>query len=314
MSMRTLIITNCTNRKRVADVATLCARELSTGSVKQVADRWARKLRTQQTPNMARDTYCGRGFGEALRAAVLLDAKFLVVSAGLGLVDAETFIPRYSATISAGNEDSVLQKLNNGTAHSWWVALNEASPFSTPLNTAEFDIVLIGLPQPYFALVQSALEALPLREQMKLRLFLRTSASSLPASLRAALMPYDGRLDSPLGPLPGTLGDFAQRALRHFAEFVLVGNEGMDTASHASVVETHLHSLGIPDRPTGQKASDEHISELIMANWEKVEGRSTLMLRLLRDTLLVACEQKRFQALFYNVKAKRIAAASNDNH
>ncbi len=312
--MRTLIITNCTNRKRVADVTTLCARELSIGSVKQVADRWTRKLRGQLTPNMARDTYCGRGFGEALRAAALLDAKFLVVSAGLGLIDAETLIPRYSATISAGNEDSILQKLNNGSAHSWWVALNEASPFSTPLSTTEFDIVLVGLPQPYFALVQSALEALPRGEKKKLRLFLRTSASTLPSSLRDALMPYDGRLDSPLGPLPGTLGDFAQRALRHFAEFVLLGNEEMDTAAHANVVETQLSPLGAPNRPAGQKATDEQISELIMANWEKAQGRSTLMLRLLRDTLHVACEQKRFQVLFYNVKAKRIAAASNDNH
>ncbi|MGJ9418676.1 hypothetical protein ACHAC9_13055 [Massilia sp. CMS3.1] len=312
--MRTLIITNCTNRKRVADVTTVCARELSTGSVKQVTHRWTRKLHGQLTPNRAKDTYCGRGFGEALRAAEILSAKFLVVSAGLGLVDAETFIPRYSATISPGNEDSVLQKLNNGTAHSWWVALNEASPFSTPLSTAKFDIVLVGLPQPYFALIQSELEALPSGEKKKLRLFLRTPASTFPSSLRPALMPYDGRLDSPLGPLPGTLGDFAQRALRHFAEFVLVGNEDMDSASHASVVETNLRPLGAPNRQAGQKASDEYISELIVANWEQAGGRSTLMLRLLRDTLHVACEQKRFQTLFYGVKAKRLAAASDDKH
>jgi hypothetical protein len=311
-SMRTLIITSCTNRKRATDVATLCARDLAAGGLQQVVNRWVKKLNQQLMPNKAKDTYCGRGFAEALRAVEVLDAKFLIVSAGLGLVKADIFIPRYNATISSESPDCVLQKLNgtNGTAQSWWTALNQVSPFATRLDTNKFDLILVGLPKSYFALMQSSLDALPVRQKAKLRLFLRAPASSLPTSLRQALMPYDGRLDSPLGPLPGTQGDFAQRAMRHFAEFVLNGNEGMDAPSHAKIVEKHLKTLDIPIQPTREKVSDEYILESITTHWATVGGQSTQMLRFLRDHLQIACQQKRFQFLFNKVKAKRIATAS----
>ena len=49
---------------------------------------------------------------------------------------------------------------------------------------------------------------------------------------------------------------------------------------------------------------DEEIKSIIRKHWHDVEGRSGKMLRLFRDHLMIACEQKRFSDLFKEVKAE----------
>lgn len=306
--MRTLVITNCTNRKRSSSADIVEARSLIHGSVRQVVGKWIKRLSHQPLPNMAIDTYCGRGFCEAMRTAEILNATFMVASAGLGLVRSDTYIPRYNATVTVSSEDNVLSKLSNGSAQAWWDELNITSPFATTFCTKKFDLVLIGVAKPYFALLQPFLEALPDSERKKIRLFLRAPASNLPVKLQKSLMPYDARFDSPLGPVPGTQSDFPQRAMRHFSEIIVGLNTYRDSTSHAQIVEKHLSTLIIPARPQRQRLSDNEVVQLLNKHWDSAGGLSARMLRLLRDDLQVACEQKRFQSLFNAVKAQRILA------
>jgi hypothetical protein len=50
------------------------------------------------------------------------------------------------------------------------------------------------------------------------------------------------------------------------------------------------------------------IIDLVLRDWDVVGGRSSMMLRHLRDELRVACEQQRFAGLF------KIAARERQHH
>ena len=300
--MRILVVTNCTNRKRILNTKTVAARDLKTGTVKQVTRDWVEELKKQSKVNTAEETYCGRSFSEAILTKKILGASFYIVSAGLGLIDSQTFIPRYNATISTDSEDCILRKIEFGTPHLWWDELSEKSPFSTNLNTAEFDLILIGLASSYLNLLQPSLEVLPLIERKKLRIFNRLKNNNFSENLKKFLMPYDERFDGPKSPNAGTQGDFPQRAMRHFAEIILEKNKYGSYKEHSMLVESHLQKLKAPKKIIRQRSSDEDIIKHIKKHWNEVGGVSSRMLRFIRDDLQIACEQKRFQTLFNQTK------------
>lgn len=304
--MRVLIIANCTNRKRATQSHPVRARDLSAGSVSVVAAEWIKVLSGSDERRPLTTAYCGRGFSEVLGAAKSLEATLLIVSAGLGLVDANTAIPHYDATISGSSDDNVLGKINNGDPTLWWKAVCELSPFSTNLTTESYDLVLIALSRPYFPLIAPDLISLDATEREKIRLFLSVPANELPQQLRDCLMPYGSRFDHDEGPLPGTKSDFTQRALRHFVNTLVEANAQRENAAlHHARVERELSNLSAPARPVRQRLDDPQIAALVRHHWNDVRGSSSRMLRYLRDTLNVACEQKRFQEIFNEIREAR---------
>jgi hypothetical protein len=66
--------------------------------------------------------YGGRSFREAEAAARSTEAQLMIVSAGLGLVNAETLAPSYSLTLLGSPTDAVLTRIS-GDAADWWRAL-----------------------------------------------------------------------------------------------------------------------------------------------------------------------------------------------
>jgi hypothetical protein len=306
--MRILVISNCSNRKRISSVSPVCVRDLHAGKVRVVANQWVQALKRQPICTPLTDVYCGRSFSEALISAKMLEATFLVVSAGLGLVNARTSIPTYGATVTSASHDNVLTKLTDGNAASWWRVINEISPFAAPLETELFDLILIAVSRPYFALLQLTLENLSAIERKKVRLFLSMSDTELPTSLCEFLMPYGNRFDHSHSPIPGTKSDFTQRAMRHFATLIVASNAKDESAfQHAQRVESELKTLSTPIRPVRKKLPNSEIGVLIERHWDDCDGGSTRMLRYLRDVLGVACEQKRFQHLFNKIRTARLA-------
>jgi hypothetical protein len=168
----------------------------------------------------------------------------------------------------------------------------------------------VALPGTYLDLATCDLASLVQQAPDRVRIFTRSDPRAIDAQLRAAIMPYDARLDGPHSPLPGTLADFAQRALRHFAETVLASSPNGDLEQHQKGVLRSLGRWARPQSPTRPRQSDEEIRHLISRNWSAVGGRSGRMLRVLRDDLGVACEQARFAALFGEVKAAKLAGAT----
>jgi hypothetical protein len=299
--MEISVITNCTTRKRVSPLDQLCARTLRAGSSVEVATQWASRLLQCDTRKPAHELYCGRSFSEARGASRLVKGQLHIASAGLGLIYADTLIPSYSVTVSSGSEDSILRR-TGGSAVDWWNALTPRSPFSVELTPRSVDLILVALSRPYLSLLLETFTKWTETDLRKLRLFVRIPTDELPHKLQASLMPYDARFDHPLGPRPGTLADFAQRALHHFVEHVLPHSSESNTHHHAHMVNECLSLLSPPDRPNRTRVTDEEVKALIRTHWSEVGGSSTLMLRFLRRKLGIACEQTRFKFLFREIR------------
>jgi len=295
-----LVITNCTNRKGLTPASDLQARHLPPGEVGKVAANWWARVGRDRNRMPARSLYKGRAFAEAVRAAQLLGAELVTVSAGLGLVSGTLPVPAYSLTISSGSDDSILAK-TGATAGDWWRALRAAAGQS---DWPDADLILVALSTPYLSMVADDLSAWPAERRNRLRIFTGAWPANVAPPLRDAVMPYDRRFDAIGGPNPGIQGDFAQRVLRHFAEFVLPTTGRASLEEHRASVEAVLGLLKVRERPNRTKVPDETITQLILENWSAAEGRSSVMLRLLRDQLDVACEQGRFKDLFNAVASQ----------
>lgn len=304
-----LVLTSCTNRKRLPPVRALTVRAVSAGALQRVAADWAGRLRDATPTTSAPDLYCGRAFRQAEAVASRLRATLMVVSAGLGLVPATTLIPSYSLTVVPGSADSILNRISGSpTPSDWWQALERLSPFGVPFAGSlkhSKGPILIALSGPYLSMIAENLEALPKGTRGRLRIFTLSPRATLPNGLRSFVMPYDARFDGTASPMPGTRGDFAQRALAHFVETVLEIAPKGSFSEHADAVESILSHLRPPKPISRTKASDDEIIALIHRYWTKVDGRSSRMLRYLRDDLQIACEQSRFQNLFRVAKGAR---------
>lgn len=307
--MTRVLVTSCTNRKRVAPRAEMRAGDLAPGEILDVASEWARRLRKTAPTTKASGLYCGRSFREAEVAASMISADLYVASAGLGLVPADVVVPSYSLTVASGARDSILDRVtSNASPADWWQNISRRSPFSTSMRAlAEGGggALLVALPSAYLRMLEAELEALPLKCLKRLRIFTGGSSADLPAKIRSYVMPYDARLDGRRSPIPGTRGDFAQRAVRHFASEILSRLPRASADVHAEAVRKCFARLPRPARRMGERRTDAEIEQLIVKYWNRVEGRSSKLLRLLRDELHIACEQSRFRDLFSAVAARR---------
>ncbi len=113
-------------------------------------------------------------------------------------------------------------------------------------------------------------------------------------------MPYDERLESIQG-FAGTQADFAQRALRHFVEVLQATSMPLDEARGA--VSASLARRRRRPRSVGQRMTDDEIRQVLTAQWVRHSGRSTKLLRYLRDEARISCEQKRFCRLWQQLSA-----------
>lgn len=303
--MRTLILTNCTNRKRAPGVGVAQFRDIHPAPLTDVMTQWAKRLAGVGARAPARDVYCGRSFTEAVSAANFSRAELRIVSAGLGLVAASTEIPNYSATISPGAEDSILAKMDEINASAWWDALVQDGPFSSPADLDQFDRIWIALSSPYLEMVKHTLVDWVAGGFQGLRIFCKPAV--LPKTLAPYALPYDERLNDPRGPIPGTEGDFAQRALAHFSK-ISIDNPLTNLEEDFVTVQASLFGLVAPKKPNRQVKSDPEIRSIIRTEAQSIGWNSSKMLRHLRDELDVACEQKRFQKLFKSEMSGESAA------
>lgn len=302
----TVIITTCTNRKRkaVSDELRICA--LKPAQVADVAGEWARRLASASERHPPSAIYGGRGFQEARSAATALDARLLIVSAGLGLIDAAGEIPPYACTIVAGASDSIASRVE-GTFSSaqWWFTLNRVSPFGLALSDAvsgSDGLILAALSDAYLEMVAEDLLALPDEVLGRLRLFTRAPIERVNAGLRPYVMPYDERLDGPDSSIPGTISDFSGRALRHFADAIFSPDDHRSPAEHTLAVRGAIAKWRRPERPVRLRLEDDAILSIIRNHWDDPKGMS---LPRLRGEFNVACEQGRYAGLARIIRSEQ---------
>ena len=307
-----LVLTACTNRKRVPAPADLRAESLGRGLLPALADDWVARLTDSTERVAARRLYAGRGFQEAVAAAAHLYADLAIVSAGLGVVQADKGVPPYALSVVEGSADNVLARATDAAEpRDWWAELAPRSPFGEPLSekiAGTQGIVIAALSEAYLAMVADDLKALPICDAARLRIVTRAPLERVEPALRDRVMPYDDRLDGPDSTDRGTRGDFAARAGRHFARDVVAKDPSGDAEAHATAVSAIL--AGWREAPAFERArhDDDTLLEIIREHWEKAGGQSARLLRVLRDDLNIACEQGRFVGLKKRLRAERAAA------
>lgn len=241
--------------------------------------------------------------------AGLLDARLLIVSAGLGLISADARVPPYACTVLVGAHDSIASRVTGAySIDCWWRTLGAVSPFSQSFESvvAGTDgLICAALSDAYLEMTADDLSALPVGVLARLRLFTRAPQARVAPALRPFVMPYDDRLDGPDSPVRGTRGDFAGRALRHFAEFVACDEDDRSAGEHGEAVAGVLGGWRKSPRFERQRLDDEAVLALIREHWEAKRGSTARLLRCLRDDLEVACEQGRFAKLARQVRGER---------
>lgn len=299
-----LVITGCTGRKRKA---VPCAQQISTltpAPLRELATEWIERL--SQAPHRfeAASVYAGRAFRETTIAARSVGARLLVVSAGLGLIDATDEIPPYALTIVSGAPDSIAERITESfSATLWWRSLQQLSPFARSLHeVAERDggSILIALSGVYLSMITSDLETLPVGTLQRVRLFTRTPKARIEPSLRPFVMPYDDRLDGVDSSIKGTRNDFAARALRHFVNLGLSGTVDDDSLS----VVRALSGWRPPIAIARARHSDAALLDLIRLHRTGAGCSTSKLLRFFRDTLGISCEQSRFAMLVRQVRSE----------
>ena len=301
----TIVITSCTNRKRKSTASGLGIATVADGALPAVAAAWGELLRGSQERYAAIDLYGGRSFQEAAGAAKALEADLLIVSAGLGLLDARTAVPAYRCTVIPGADDSVSARVQGDfSLAAWWAALREMSPFAQPLAKLvkrSHGLILVALSDAYLEMLAPEIAALPADALARVRIFTRAPKRHVAPDLLPLLMPYDDRLDGPDSSIRGTRSDFASRALAHFTALKSAGSANDD----AALVRTALDDWRMPNKVERLRHDDASLISLMHSHWNAVNGSSSRLLRVFRDDLGVACEQSRFAVLARQVRGER---------
>jgi hypothetical protein len=304
-SKKISIITNCTSRKRKLGHKVTLSGDLEWSSLDGLVMHWNDVLEANKGSVEVQNLYQGRSFVEARESALAVDGDLYVLSAGLGLVPGQQIVPDYDLTISdgPGSIASQLQRLRK-TPDDWWSALTtvrkQPSPILQLLNQTQTTHVWLAMPSTYLEMIAVELEMLETNlARQKLRIFTSIRGRQcLPANVRDCALPYDLRLEST--EFSGTVNDFPQRCLRHFATELNCHTSNLAEAT--ACVSESLKRFSQPIKPTRKKLSDNEIVGIINAAWTTHEGSSVRLLRHLRDDAMVSCEQGRFRRLWLKVK------------
>lgn len=296
----TIIVTNCSKRKRITPDARLLAGSLEPGSLDEVTREWVRRVGSSGAQIAADQLYSGRQFRESTKASSALGAMLLIVSAGLGVLQPSDLVPSYSLTVAPGASDGILGKvIDQANAEDWWQAITR---YFRSLDAAIVDdqarLILIALPSPYLSMIEHEIEQFSPERLSRTRIFTGQSFRFRAAQLNNHLMPYDARLDGPNSPAPGTATDFASRALRDFATAVLPFAPDATPEKHAAAVLGRIEQWSFGVRPQRERQSDADLLRIIRANWAFAGGSTSQMLRWLRAELGLACEQGRMRDLY----------------
>lgn len=301
MGNKFIVVTNCTAKKKAGTPLVPFAPKGN--CISQVAEDWRLSLASEPSRLQAGRLYVGRSIFEARNVSQDIGAPLFIVSAGMGLVGSDEPIPGYDMSASGkGTELAVTLARLGASKSDWWHQLGSGKGFAWLLRENPDATVLISLPSEYLDMVLGDLEVLPSGDLSRMRVFTspagRKKIGRVPG---LPSLPYDERLESIAG-YAGTRSDFPQRALKHFVAGLKGHLLPIEEASRA--VAASLGGLEYKAVPQRRRLDDGEIRGLIRQAWGSVGGNSAKLLRHLRDTELVACEQGRFSRLRRQVEAE----------
>lgn len=279
------IVVTCTDRKTVPPAPDLQVRSLARATLSERADDWADRLSRTRPHTPLMDLYMGDAWTQSKRllriaADVGFEPRLFVASAGLGLRSVDELAPSYSATFSRGNPDTVARTADE--ARTWWNRL----PHSTvDLSRASPSIWVLS--ETYAQALAKEIGALDHNETLVFG-----GADSTPRSIR---VPSDRHLRSALG---GTLTTLNTRMAIRWLE--IAGSVDISTASTRRSWDQWARGARLVESFNRKAATDDSVRDFIR-DLEGQDGLSkSAALRTLRASG-IACEQRRFSALFDEV-------------
>ncbi len=306
----TLILTSCTNRKRYQPEPHLDTLNLPRGTLEETASNWISRRNKADTHYEAGSLYVGRPMKDARNAAQQINTSPYIISAGMGLISILDAIPSYNLTVQSKSQGSIQKKIIEPIRPmDWWRALNTAldrkNPVAGLVKIHKRELTLIACPEVYAQMISDDVLTLNDEDISTIRIFGPRTPDNFPVRFRNLIMPYDERFDGPDSPLPGTRTDYPQRVLLHFVKDILPGSSSRDDITvHRDSIEKRMETMRRPALIRRTPLNDEQIIHLIRNCWETAEGKSSKMLRVLRDREKVACEQGRFANLFKLAKER----------
>ena len=292
--MDILSITHCTASKGVISEIKISDINLNY-DYKKFSKCWSDFLKKSQPVCLAKDLYKGGGFKKLSKE--LIQNQFLVISAGLGLVNSNKMIPSYECTVSKGKLNSISDYFKDQFNYiEWWNYL-VSSKYSLGFinkNTKKSDLILISVTSDYLKMIAEDLKLL----NTKFLIFTGNKDLAINLGFENNLTPYTEVFDGPDGTLRGTNRDFPQRIHTDFLQRIKKFND-FDTALKS--VEHDMKNWAPPTKHKNTKKTDNEILSLIKINEGKFTKVSDL-LHYFRYELKVACEEKRFKLLYKNFK------------
>ena len=262
--------------------------------IQQVVNNWKHDIQAAPHCIPALQMYVGRSIQEAKKVSHQLNAKLFIVSAGIGLQEANSLIPGYDLSASEVSFNAMLTR-HGSSKSEWWKLLVKEKGLSWLLHEHPESIVYLSLPSEYLTMVCTDLSESSSETLSRIRVFTSEAGNRKIRNLAGlSVLPYDDRLESHAG-YAGTRSDFPQRALKHFV-FDL-GAHLLETDEASRVVIEAMNSLSkkIPSKRI--RLDDHEICRLIRDSWDLFGGNSSKLLRYLRNQKLVSCEQGRFSRL-----------------
>jgi hypothetical protein len=286
------IVVNCTDRKSVAPAPTLRISSLPKGDTATRFEAWRRRVESTEPQVQLFDLYQGEAWQQVRglandAQAVGYTVQMMVASAGLGLRDVSAKAAPYAATFAGGQADSVASGVQN--LRDWWRRLGTLESTRSLVSDAN-DRVLLVLSETYARAMDDDLVRLANRGGDLLLVGGARDIDGLPR------LPADRSLRASLG---GTASSVSIRMARRWLEKHTATNlYGSNDAKAWSRWARAASQVEIYDRAPMTDAEITKLIHNLLAGEPNLSA--TRALRRIRDAG-VACEQKRFGALFRTV-------------
>lgn len=286
------IVVNCTDRKSQTAAPELQARNLPSSDPNKRFQVWKQRIGAAVPSAALIDLYQGEAWQQARGLAddatrLGFRVRLKVASAGLGLRDVNCKAPAYAATFAGGHEDTVVPP--GLGSRLWWQALEDLDGAESLVETAGGKALLV-LSENYARAMEDDLRALAAKGG---DLLLVGGARDIEGMPR---LPADMGLRRQLG---GTASSITLRMARRW----LARRTSDDLCRRDDFVRWSkwASSRSELERYDREPASDRELRAMIRKLKKADPSLSaTRALRALRDSG-VACEQKRFGALFREI-------------
>jgi len=291
------VVVSCSNRKKHEPETELQFRSYQGQPIEVAAEAWARSTATPGRWK-AEDLYAGDHWSIAKEIKALPDVRLWICSAGYGVISPDANIRSYAATFSPGHQDSIANNLQE--RRTWWGLIGERSLKRVFARHCD-ERWLVVLSKSYLDVVTDDLADATTQLHSREQLSVLSVGAQLPSELSDRALPCSSSLEHHES-LRGTRISLNVR----IARFLLSQSIERTHSAWVDLLSQQIPT-NIPAQPRREQVSDQELLRFIREECtQRAKHSATGLLRVWRAEKNLACEQKRFKALYQTVTSERI--------